>query len=349
MAEVVRCPSAIHTAFNPVILQLKAVNGETSEECVLESGSRSVAVRREFFNGETKFDLSDILKYWFEEGTEAISKSEHCFVDRRLTFEYDYGYGSAYAVNAVVQLGRNPNMLTWGNRLLTHFPVLKKYEGYPLDVSYLSNGRNAVVYFDWVREHEGSINKPHFSIDIPDGVGLVEVVNVPIVALGNNSGENILDNGGRKIMVVNPRGTVRVERALLDSCVPSNPFYVRWINPLGGFDYWMFYQNQLYGRKVKTLTTMMPAIDDIERARYVEREVDKEVDNSVFVGAGNLTDREYEALLTVATAPLVEWWDRELETWIRIYVASGDFENGTWDTKKEIELEFTLPVQQTQF
>jgi hypothetical protein len=348
MAEVVKWPSAIHTAFNPAILQLEAGSGESAIDCTLQSGDRSSVVRREFFNGTAKFDLSDILKYWFEEETVPLPQSSHCFVDKKLTFEYGYGYGSAQAVNAVVQLGRNPDMATWGNRFLSDLSVLRKYQDYPLDISYLNNAQMAFVHFDGSVENGAAITKRHFSVNIPDGVGLVEVLNTPIVDLGTNAGLNILDNNGRKI-VVGVGGSVRVERALLESCVPGNPFYVRWINSLGGFDYWMFYQNQIYGRRVKTLTTMMPAIDDIEQARHVEREVDKEVDNSVFVGAGSLTEREYEALLAVATAPLVEWWNKELETWIRIYVASGDFENGTWDTRKEIELEFALPIQQIQF
>ena len=132
-------------------------------------------------------------------------------------------------------------------------------------------------------------------------------------------------------------------------CTPENPFYVRWINRLGGFDYWMFQKNQIYEQSVKTLTTVNPVVDDILNANYLEKEIDKEASRTISVGSGNLSNIEYNELLTLSTSPRVEYWDEEIQKWIRIYVASGKFESETWHIKKEIEIEFTLPTLQMQF
>ena len=353
MATIVKKPSKIHTAFNPVILQLEAVSQTEREEgveCTLTSGARVSVVRREFFNDNARFDLSGILKYWFTDETVAMPQSAHCFLDRRLAFAYrvDLYVPDSVAVNAVVQLGRNPDMLTWGNRFLTNFPILRKYEGYPLDVSYLNNGQDAQVCFNGgLLNANQQIEDLHFSIDIPDGVTSVGVVP-SCVKLLTRAGDEILANDGRNIVV---RNLTHVEEMLevVPSCIPSSPLYVRWINRLGGFDYRMFCLNQVYSRSIKTQTVVSPVIDDILNAGYTEYELDKEVGRSLSVGAGNLTDVEYNELLGLSSSPCVEMWEAEVGRWFRAYVASGSFEHDTRDLRKEIEIELILPVLQTQF
>lgn len=357
MATVIKKPSKIHTAFNPVILQLRAVSQTERDngiQCMLTSDDRTSSLFREFFNDLTRFDLSEVLKYWFTEETVNLEQSSYCFLDKKLAFEYniDLSASTSIAVNAVVQLQRNPDMTTWGNRFLTSLPVLKKYKGYPLDISYLNNSQNAFVSFNGNTENrDEAITNLHFSINIPDNITSVIISNISLtVNLLTNSGIPILTNNSRNIVVKNTiKASIQVVEELLPACIPGSPFYVRWINQLGGFDYWMFYMNQIYEQSVKTLATINPVIDDILNANYIEREVDKDVSKTVSVGAGNLTDTEHNELLKISTSPLVEVWDVEVQKWYRVYVASGKFESSTRDMRKEIEIELTLPVPQIQF
>ena len=145
------------------------------------------------------------------------------------------------------------------------------------------------------------------------------------------------------------REELLTEKTVVECCTPENPFYIRWINQLGGFAYWMFSLNQIYEQSVKTLTTVNPVTDDIRNASYLEYEIDKEAARTVSVGAGNLTDTEYGELLGVTTSPRVEHWDTEAGKWLRIHVASGKFETQTRNSRKEIEMDFTLPTPQIQF
>jgi hypothetical protein len=209
----------------------------------------------------------------------------------------------------VAQLQRDPDMTKWGNRFLSNLPVLKKYKDYPLDVSFLNNSQTAFVSFDGatLNRYE-AITNLHFSISIPDNISSVIISDIPLtVDLLTNSGIPILANNLENIVVKNPVGaSIQIAKELLPTCVPGSPFYVRWINQLGGFDYWMFYQNQIYKQSVKTLSTTSPVIDDVLNANYIEREIDKEAGKTVTIGAGNLTGIEYNELLNISTSPLVE-------------------------------------------
>jgi hypothetical protein len=357
MATITKVPSRIHTAFNPVILQLSAESQyeiDNGIQCTLTSDSRSSTIEREFFNGLTRFDLSEILKYWFKEEVVILPQTAFCFLDKRLAFEYDIDLSgsTSTAVNAVVQLQRDPDMTTWGNRFLTNFPVIKKYAGYPLDISYLNVEQYALVVFDGDILNEGDpITDPHFSITIPDNVASVAISAFSQeVFLLTNSGTIIQANNSQNITV---KGVdileVQAEEDVLSSCTPGNPFYVRWINRMGGFDYRMFYENQSYALNVKNQATFIPVADDILNAGYTAREVSKEAERTVTVGAGNLTDIEYKELLTISTSPRVEVWDTESRKWYQVYVASGKFEYSSRDIRKEIAVELTLPSPQIQF
>jgi hypothetical protein len=353
MAAIIKRPPRIHTAFNPVLLQLAAAS-QTERDggiaCILTSGARSSAVRREFFNDLAQFDLSGVLKYWFTEETVVLPQSGYCFLDRRLAFEYhiDLSDSDSTAVNAVVQIGRNPDMTAWGDRFLTNMPALRKYEGYPLDVSFLNTNGGAVVNFegDAPPDESGFIRDLHFCISIPDGVTSIAVS--PWHVLVSNSGAPIRTNQSDDI-VVRGGAPVRLRGGVVSSCIPANPCYLRWINTLGGFDYRMFSLSQTYTLSVKAQTVVSPVIDDVLNAGLTDRETDAEADRTVFAGAGNLTGAEYDELLHIATSPRVEMWDAEVRKWFRVYVASGDFEHSTRDTVKEIELELTLPALQMQF
>ena len=183
MAIVVQQPPEAHTAFNPVILRLKASSQDELDNgihCLLISDGKTQELFSEFFNNRARFELSEVLKYRFTEDTVILPQSAHCHLDKKLSFDYaikTQGITSApdnvsnhTAVNSVVQIGHNPNMLEFESRFLTHFPVLKKYEDYPLEVSCLNNTDGIFVNFDEEKINQEAISNRHFSIKIPDDV-----------------------------------------------------------------------------------------------------------------------------------------------------------------------------------
>jgi hypothetical protein len=361
---IIKQPSRIHTAFNPVILQVRAtteIEKNSAALYTLTSGANTSSVSREFFNDLAKFDVSEILKHWFSDEKTVLPQTDSCYLDKRLAFEYGidlkiynvvFSQSPLIAVNAVVQLQRNPDMTTWGNRFLTDMPAIKKYKGYPLDISYLNNAQNAFVSFNGATlNRDTPITNLHFSITIPDDTTSVMITDVPLtVNLLTNQGIEILSNNLKNIVIKNPlQAALQIEKGIIPACNPDSPFYVRWINRLGGFDYRMFYLNQTFEQSVKTKTVVTPVIDDILNSSYLEKEIDKEAGRVVSVGAGQLTNEEYNEIVKISTSPLVEVWDTDVQKWYRAYVASGKYETDTKDQRKEIEIELTLPTIQTQF
>jgi hypothetical protein len=351
MAEIIGTPPAIHTAFNPVALRYAPQSQAEREAGIvrtLTGNGHTVDIRREYFNGLAQFDLSEILKHWFTEDVIPVAQSDICYTDRRLAFPYGVYRDSgsitdceAIAVNAVVQLQRNPDMTAWGDRFLTGFSELKMYDGYPLDVAYLNSRQDARLLIDGIPVNGGSsITERHFCISLPPSAREAAILS-RYVPLLSGSGEAITADGGTPITVALGEDQPVARIPVIQSCTPENPCYLRWINPLGGYDHRMFCRNQLYTQSVAAKTAVSPVTDDILNAGYTEYLLDREVGRSLTVGAGSLTAAEYAALLCITTSPRVEIWDTEVRKWYRVYVASGDCEHGTGETRKEIEIELT--------
>ncbi len=103
-------------------------------------------------------------------------------------------------------------------------------------------------------------------------------------------------------------------------CVPRNPFYMRWINSYGGFDYWMFEKRQTYEREVKSLETFKPYIDNFSTAHGTDIVFRKELESKVTVGVEGLAANEWRLLSFIARSPFVQWYDEEKQLWTNVVV-----------------------------
>ena len=189
MAIRIQQPPEVHTAFNPVILKLQAESGDETENGVysrLFIDGNDFAVFSEFFNSSARLELSEILKRLFDDIETQLPQSALCITDRKLTFYYRIEtpgepviQSNHTAVNAVVQIGRNPDLSQWESRFLTNFHTLKKYRGYPLSVSFLNNREGVSVGFDGEKINGEAIPVRHFSINVPDGVNSITILESP--------------------------------------------------------------------------------------------------------------------------------------------------------------------------
>lgn len=137
-----------------------------------------------------------------------------------------------------------------------------------------------------------------------------------------------------------PFGVVR-------ACVPAQPFYLRWVNPLGGVDYFMFSRRQTYKPSVKSSSTYEGYVPDPLRAPSNVRAWQITTANTVTVGAGGLSDEELGLLSGLPYAPTIEWYDGG--RWTRLAVAKFDGSFGTDSHMHSFEITFTLPQINTQF
>lgn len=126
-------------------------------------------------------------------------------------------------------------------------------------------------------------------------------------------------------------------------CVPNNPFYLRWLNRLGGFDHWMFEKRQVYELDQSDVQLYQPYLIDLTTADGTHRLAGKLVEEKVTVGAENLTAEDWRLVSGIISAPLVQWYSEGTKRWVDVIVdkTKGELDNGT--TYSGVELSLLLP------
>lgn len=135
----------------------------------------------------------------------------------------------------------------------------------------------------------------------------------------------------------------------VDTEVPCNPFYVRWINRKGGWDTYMFEQHKKYTQEVDRGDQYVLANSRDPYASQTRGELAPEFKNIVQAGAEQLDENDFNLLKGIALSPLVQVYNYQLAVWQRVLVDDTDL---TWDTKaprNTVSYEFQLIDEQTQW
>lgn len=135
----------------------------------------------------------------------------------------------------------------------------------------------------------------------------------------------------------------------VDTEVPCNPFYIRWINQKGGWDTYMFEQHKKYTQEVDRGDQYVLANSRGPYASQTRGELAPEFKNIVQAGAEQLDENEFNLLKGIALSPLVQRYNYSVKAWQRVLVDDTDL---TWDTKtprNTVSYEFQLIDEQTQW
>jgi len=141
--------------------------------------------------------------------------------------------------------------------------------------------------------------------------------------------------------------TLNLKRPIEQSC---NTFYVRWINTLGGWDYWLFEGKIYEGLKVENGNNYESYFDNISDTKDFENVTFKNVTPAVQVGSNTITKNEAEGLKILPTSPKIYWYNEELSKWIGVRVEPGTFQvRSTKEDYFNVELTFVKPKFFNQF
>lgn len=135
----------------------------------------------------------------------------------------------------------------------------------------------------------------------------------------------------------------------VDTEVPCNPFYIRWINQKGGWDTYMFEQHKKYTQEVDRGDQYVLANSRDPYASQTRGELAPEFKNIVQAGAEQLDENDFNLLKGIALSPLVQRYNYSVRAWQRVLVNDTDL---TWDTKtprNTVSYEFQLIDEQTQW
>lgn len=323
--------------------------------------TESIDIYRDSGFGPTKkYDLSFLAKAGFRDRPRTFP-----YIISRVGFGIDYNLISAYAYRGsgeqdfnvryasrgVRPRGHNVNfsMSNIGLALTDRTPdnnrnlYVKKYSGYPYFVTLFPKGASGLLL-----SHQVAVRVKLTERPTEDQFDISARLNIPFVCefddeltggadyvkLGISSGE--FPDQAWNIMFV-------------DTEVPCNPFYIRWINQKGGWDTYMFEQHKKYTQEVDRGDQYVLANSRDPYASQTRDELAPEFKNIVQAGAEQLDENDFNLLKGIALSPLVQVYNYQIGVWQRVLVDDTDL---TWDTKaprNTVSYEFQLIDEQTQW
>lgn len=337
------------------------INYSPSSVKAANSLTESIDIYRDSGFGTTKkYDLSFLAKAGFRD-----RPTTYPYVDSRINFCIDYNLISAYAYRGIGEQNFNVRYASRGVRPRGHdvnFSMsniglaltdrtpdsdrnlyVKKYYGYPYFVTLFPKGASGLTPatpIDFRVKITGAQNETQFDIS--------SRLNIPLVYEFDDE-----ISYGADYVKLRPSGGVYPGEAwnimFIDTEVPCNPFYIRWINQKGGWDTYMFEQHKKYTQEVDRGDQYVLANSRDPYASQTRGELAPEFKNIVQAGAEQLDGNDFNLLKGIALSPLVQVYNYQLAVWQRVLVNDTDL---TWDTKaprNTVSYEFQLIDEQTQW
>lgn len=324
--------------------------------------TESIDIYRDSGFGTTKkYDLRFLAKAGFRDDRLRTFP----YVNKSIGFAIDYSLISAYAYRGIGELNFNVRYASRGVRargynanftgsysgfaLTDRVPdndgnlYVKKYYGYPYYVTLFPRGfsgsPNIATSVD-VRVKLYDEAEKQFDISTR--------LNIPLVYEFEDEAMDEAD-----YVKLSLSGGAYSSQAwniiFVDTEIPCNPFYIRWINQKGGWDTYMFEQHKKYTQKVDRGDQYVLANPRGPYASQTRGELAPEFKNIVQAGAEQLDENDFNLLKGIALSPLVQRYNYSVKAWQRVLVDDTDL---TWDTKtprNTVSYEFQLIDEQTQW
>lgn len=323
--------------------------------------TESIDIYRDSGFGTTKkYDLRFLAKAGFRDDRLRTFP----YIDPSIGFAIDYSLISAYAYRGIGEQNFNVRYASRGVRargytanftdsglglvLTDRVPdndmnlYVKKYYGYPYYVTLFPRG------------FSGS---PRIATSVDVRVKLYDEVerqydistrlNIPLVYEFED--ENMDEAEYVKLRPSSGYPTQAWNIIFVNTRVPCNPFYIRWINQKGGWDTYMFEQHKKYTQEVDRGDQYVLANSRDPYASQTRGELAPEFKNIVQAGAEQLDENDFNLLKGIALSPLVQRYNYSIMAWQRVLVNDTDL---TWDTKtprNTVSYEFQLIDEQTQW
>lgn len=324
--------------------------------------TESIDIYRDSGFGTTKkYDLSFLAKAGFRDDRLRTFPYQNTVIG----FAIDYSLISAYAYRGIGKQNFNVRYASRGvgprgySVDFSERPVgfvltdrvpdgdgqlyVKKYFGYPNFLTLFANGSTSVNM-----QSAMEVNVMYTGTTVFEKMEISPRVNIPFVLEFDEE----LTDGADYVIVRNrnlPLNSDKWHIRYVDTEVPCNPFYIRWINQKGGWDTYMFEQHKKYTQEVDRGDQYVLANSRDPYASQTRGELAPEFKNIVQAGAEQLDENDFNLLKGIALSPLVQVYNYQIGVWQRVLVDDTDL---TWDTKaprNTVSYEFQLIDEQTQW
>lgn len=323
--------------------------------------TESIDIYRDSGFGTTKkYDLSFLAKAGFRDRPRTFP-----YIATDIGFGIDYNLISAYAYRGIGEQNFNVRYASRGvcprgySVNFSERPVgfvltdrvpdgdgqlyVKKHFGYPNFLTLFAKGSISVSM-----QSAMEVNVMYTGTTVFKKMEISPRINIPFVLEFDEE----LADGADYVIVRNrnlPLNSDKWHIHYVDTEVPCNPFYIRWINQKGGWDTYMFEQHKKYTQEVDRGDQYVLANSRDPYASQTRGELAPEFKNIVQAGAEQLDENDFNLLKGIALSPLVQVYNYQIGVWQRVLVDDTDL---TWDTKaprNTVSYEFQLIDEQTQW
>lgn len=324
--------------------------------------TESIDIYRDSGFGTTKkYDLRFLAKAGFRDDRLRTFP----YINPSIGFAIDYNLISAYAYRGIGEQDFNVRYASRGVRARGYNAnFTESYLGLVLTDRVPDNDRNLYVkkYYGYpyyvTLFPRGFLGSPNTATSVDVRVKLYDEaekqfdistrLNIPLMyEFEDESGDEA------DYVKLRPSGGAYSSQAwnimFVDTEVPCNPFYIRWINQKGGWDTYMFEQHKKYTQEVDRGDQYVLANSIGPYASQTRGELAPEFKNIVQAGAEQLDENDFNLLKGIALSPLVQRYNYSAKAWQRVLVNDTDL---TWDTKtprNTVSYEFQLIDEQTQW
>lgn len=324
--------------------------------------TESIDIYRDSGFGTTKkYDLRFLAKAGFRDDR----LKTYPYTDPSIGFTINYSLISAYAYRAIGDRDFNVRYASRGVRAQGYNAnFTESYLGLALTDRVPDNDRNLYVkkYYGYpyyvTLFPRGFLGSPRIATSIDVRVKLYDEaekqfdistrLNIPLVYEFEDEASDKAD-----YVKLRPSAGEYSSQAwniiFVDTEIPCNPFYIRWINQKGGWDTYMFEQHKKYTQEVDRGDQYVLANSRGPYASQTRGELAPEFKNIVQAGAEQLDENDFNLLKGIALSPLVQRYNYSVKAWQRVLVDDTDL---TWDTKiprNTVSYEFQLIDEQTQW
>lgn len=325
--------------------------------------TESIDIYRDSGFGTTKkYDLSFLAKAGFRDDRLRT----YPYIDQSIGFAIDYSLISAYAYRGIGERDFNVRYASRGVRARGYNAnFTEAYLGLVLTDRVPDNDRNLYVkkYFGYpyyvTLFPRGFLGSPSIATSVDVRVKLYDEIverqfdistrlNIPLVY--EFEAEAMDDADYVKLSLSGGAYSSQAWNIMfVDTEIPCNPFYIRWINQKGGWDTYMFEQHKKYTQEVDRGDQYVLANSRGPYDSQTRGELAPEFKNIVQAGAEQLDENDFNLLKGIALSPLVQRYNDSIRVWQRVLVNDTDL---TWDTKtprNTVSYEFQLIDEQTQW
>lgn len=328
----------VHTAFNPVVINVSPSTGETEGELKINIEGLEIIRKKEFFNDVAHFDISGIIRKFFKNSIEETDQTwnpgiHKTYLDKMLFVKYSteatsengWDIGEICALNAVAQISESSDKTSLINTFLTRFAEYIIYEGYPISAYILTGGSDDTTLKFYYKN--GSNDSCHTQQNLC-------VITSPLISPSGTS----LD----LLQISTPGELHSIIFIKYAECIPEYPFYVRWINNIGGREHWMFTKKSVK-RKAETKSSFNPVVLDQSTATGFEEKLEATGEKKVVVGSGFVNKMDYEIICDMIYSTNIQWFNESTQKWVTITFDDSENEQDILPVNSEIEYTFKLP------